>query len=72
MAQMNDEDIMNILEVNAKLALQIQQRLKTVKFDLDGGHAIVSYHDFHHFMVLILMPVLFLFIILLLYYEVKL
>lgn len=42
--QMNDEDIMNILEVNAKLTLQIQQRLKTVKFDLDGGHAIISYH----------------------------
>lgn len=42
--QKNDEEIMNLLKVNAKLALQIQERLKTVKFDLEGSHAITSYH----------------------------
>lgn len=39
----NDEDIMNIMKVNAKLALQNEQRFKEIQFDLQGNHAITSY-----------------------------
>ena len=39
----NDEDIMQIMKVNAKLALENQQRYQHIKFDLGGSHALSSY-----------------------------
>lgn len=39
----NDEDIMQIMKVNAKLALENQQRYQHIKFDKNGTHALASY-----------------------------
>lgn len=39
----NDEDIMNIMNVNAKLAIQNQQRFQEIRFDQQGTHAITTY-----------------------------
>lgn len=39
----NDEDIMQIMKVNAKLAIENQQRFQSIKFDLEGSHALSSY-----------------------------
>lgn len=39
----NDEDIMQIMKVNAKLAVENQQRFQSIKFDLEGSHALSSY-----------------------------
>lgn len=39
----NDEDIMQIMKVNAKLAIENQQRFQSIRFDLEGSHALSSY-----------------------------
>lgn len=39
----NDEDIMNIMKVNAKLAVQNQVRFRDIRFDLSGTHALSTY-----------------------------
>jgi len=39
----NDEDIMNIMKVNAKLALQNEMRFQQIRFDLCGTHALFTY-----------------------------
>lgn len=39
----NDEDIMQIMKVNAKLAIENQHRFQTIRFDLEGTHALSSY-----------------------------
>lgn len=39
----NDEDIMNIMKVNAKLAVENQKRFQHIRFDLNGTHAITTY-----------------------------
>lgn len=41
--QYNDEDIMNIMKVNAKLALQNQARFAQIRFDGNGSAALFSY-----------------------------
>lgn len=39
----NDEKIMQIMKVNAKLAIENQQRFQRIAFDLEGSHALSSY-----------------------------
>lgn len=39
----NDEKIMNVMNVNAKTALQVQERLRHIRFDCDGSHALLTY-----------------------------
>ncbi len=39
----NDEDIMNIMHVNAKLAIQNQQRFREIRFDTNGSPALFTY-----------------------------
>lgn len=39
----NDEDIMQIMKVNAKLAIENQQRFQAIRFDVNGTHALSSY-----------------------------
>ena len=39
----NDEDIMNIMKVNAKLAVQNQTRFREIRFDLRGYPALFAY-----------------------------
>lgn len=39
----NDESIMNIMKVNAKLALQTQERFRNIRFDCKGTPALLTY-----------------------------
>lgn len=39
----NDEDIMQIMKVNAKLAVENQERFQHIHFDTKGMHALTSY-----------------------------
>lgn len=39
----NDEDIMNIMKVNARLAVENQKRFQEIHFDMNGTHALSSY-----------------------------
>lgn len=39
----NDEDIMNIMNVNAKIAVENQKRFQEIRFDILGTHALSSY-----------------------------
>lgn len=39
----NDEAIMNIMNVNARLAIENQMRFQKIRFDCQGSHAITSY-----------------------------
>lgn len=41
--QYNDEDIMQIMKVNAKLAVENQQRFQSIQFDAKGTPALMSY-----------------------------
>lgn len=44
----NDEDIMNIMKVNAKLAVENQERFRQIRFDDQGTHAICSYNGIQY------------------------
>lgn len=39
----NDETIMNVMNVNAKMALHVQELLQHVRFDDNGSHALLTY-----------------------------
>lgn len=39
----NDETIMNVMNVNAKTALRVQEILQRIRFDREGSHALLTY-----------------------------
>lgn len=39
----NDETIMNVMNVNAKMALHVQELLQHIRFDDNGSHALLTY-----------------------------
>lgn len=39
----NDEQIMNVMNVNAKTALQVQEKFANMRFDCEGTHALLTY-----------------------------